>query len=187
MWEGSEVAATRFGRPREITRRYRRPASVNIPQPAGLEVAFLAGVSAGPRIEAMALEKINPNTLSKPHGFSHVVVATGPRLVLTSGQTPIDLEGKLVGKGPDYRAQGLQAASNLYAALEAGGAAATDIARMTIYVVDATDENLNDLYAGLGQAGRDAGAKATCTTLVGVASIAIPGAVVEIEAMAITE
>jgi enamine deaminase RidA (YjgF/YER057c/UK114 family) len=135
----------------------------------------------------MTIEKIRPESLAKPHGYAHAVVATGSRFVFTSGQTPVDQAGELVGEGPDYRVQGRQAATNLYTALSAAGAAATDIAHMTIYVVDATDENLQELYAGLGEAGQEVGAKSTATTLLGVAAIAVPGAIVEIEAVALTD
>src|SRR5689334_19060652 len=109
----------------------------------------------------MAIEKVRPESLARAHGYSHAVVATGSRFVYTSGQTPVDQEGNLVGDGPDYRAQGRQAGSNLYAALAAAGASASDIARLTIYVVDASAANLEALYAGLGESGAEAGATST--------------------------
>jgi enamine deaminase RidA (YjgF/YER057c/UK114 family) len=135
----------------------------------------------------MATEKINPESLAKPHGYAQAIAATGTRFVFTSGQTPIDKDGELVGAGPDYRAQGRQAAANVYAAVTAAGASARDIVRLTIYVVDPSDANLDELYAGLGEAGKDAGAKATATSLIGVAAIAVPGAMVEIEATALVD
>ncbi len=135
----------------------------------------------------MTIEKIKPEALPPAHGFAHAVVATGTRFVVTSGQTPVDARGDLVGAGPDYRAQAYQAAKNVYTAIAAAGASAADIVRLTIFVVDAADENLELLYAGLGEAGGEAGARATATTLVGVSQIAVPGAVVEIEATAITD
>lgn len=138
-------------------------------------------------LSSMAVQKINPDTLATPHGYAHVAVGTGSKFVFTSGQGSVDADGNLVGAGPDYRAQGYQAASNVYAALAAAGALATDMVRLTIYVVDPSDANLEELYAGLGEAAREAGAKATATTLIGVAALALEGAAVEIEATALID
>lgn len=135
----------------------------------------------------MAIEKINPERLAKPHGYAHAIAASGNKLVFTSGQVPLDVEGNLVGVGPDYAEQGYQAAGNLYTALAAAGAEAKDIARLTIYFVDPTEENLEKFYEGLGRASREAGAKATATTLIGVAVLGVPGAVVELEATAVLD
>ena len=46
---------------------------------------------------------INPDALSKPPGYSHVVEATGPgRIVYIAGQLGIDVSGKMA---PDFRGQ----------------------------------------------------------------------------------
>ena len=135
----------------------------------------------------MAIQKINPDTLMKPHGFAQVTVATGSKFVFTSGQVAVDGDGKLVGDGPDYRAQGYQAARNVYAALAAAGAEPSAIARLTIYVVDSSDANLEELYAGLGEAASEVGARSTATTLIGVASLSVRGAAVELEATALID
>lgn len=131
----------------------------------------------------MTLEKINPDTLAHPHGYAQVVVATGSRLVLASGQIGIDTDEKLAGD--DYRSQTQRAAANAYAAINASGATPADIVRFTMYVVDPTPENLNEVYAGLGAAGKEAGAKATAMTLIGTTGLSTPGALVEIEATAV--
>jgi enamine deaminase RidA (YjgF/YER057c/UK114 family) len=133
----------------------------------------------------MTLEKINPETLPPPHGHAQVVVASGSRFVFTSGQIGVDVTESLVGDDTDYRAQGRQAAANAYAAIEAGGATAADIVRFTVYVVDPVEENLDQLYTGLGEAARTAGAKLTAMTLIGITGLSTPGAVVEIEATAV--
>ena len=135
----------------------------------------------------MTIQKIYPDALAKPHGYAHVLVGTGSKLVCTSGQLAIDADENLVGGERDYRAQGYQAAGNVYAALEAAGASAADVVRLMIYVVDPTADNLEQLYVGLGEAGAEAGAKATATTLVGIAALSLPGAVVEIDATALID
>lgn len=135
----------------------------------------------------MATQRVNPDTLAEAHGFAHTLVATGSKLVFTSGQVSIDADGNLIGEGPDYRAQGRQAAANIYAALAAGGASPSDMVRLMIYVVDPADEHLEQLYAGLGEAAREVGAKATATTLIGVTALSEKGAVVELDATALVD
>jgi len=48
---------------------------------------------------AGSLRFINPKTLSKPPGYTHVVEATGPgRIVYIAGQLGLDVGGKVVGR-----------------------------------------------------------------------------------------
>ena len=153
-------------------------------------MAFGAGQFGGSEFSddpLMILEKVNADSLAKPHGYSHAVVATGSKFVYTSGQVGIDKESNLVGAERDYRAQGQQAASNVYTALAAAGAKASDIVRMMMYVVDPSAENLDQLYEGLGEAGREAGAKSTSMVLIGVTALSLPGAVVEFDATAVID
>lgn len=133
----------------------------------------------------MTLEKINPDTLARPHGFAQVIVATGSKIVYTSGQVGIDTDYKLAGA--DYRSQARKAAENVYAAVAAAGGTPADITRLMIYVVDATETNLEELYAGLGDAGQAAGAKATTMTLIGVTNLSDPSWLLEIDATAVID
>ena len=64
---------------------------------------------------------INPPELSAPRGYTHVVTATGGKMVFIAGQVAWDSKGEVVGKG-DLRAQATQAYTNLKAALAAAGA-----------------------------------------------------------------
>lgn len=132
----------------------------------------------------MAIQKFNPDTLPKPHGYAQVIVGTG-KLVFTSGQVGIDIDEKLVGA--DYRSQARQTAANVYAALAAAGAEAKDMVRLMLYVVDTSEENLEQVYIGLGEAAAEVGAKATTMTLIGVAGLSVPGAVVEMDATAVLD
>lgn len=133
----------------------------------------------------MSLQKINPETLARPHGFAHVMVATGTKIVFTSGQVGIDADEKPVGT--DHRSQARQAAANVYDAVAAAGAKPTDIARLMVYVVDATDANLEEVYAGLGEAGQAAGAKAAAMSLIGVTRLSDPSWLVELDATAVLD
>ncbi|RAG82402.1 RidA family protein [Streptacidiphilus pinicola] len=135
----------------------------------------------------MTIQKINPDTIAPPHGHAQVVVATGSKLVFASGQVAIAPDEKPVGDATDYKAQGYKAVSNAYAAITASGASPGEVVRMTVYVVDPTAENLESLYAGLGDAVRDAGGRTTAMTLVGITGLSEPGRVVEIEMTAVTD
>ena len=82
------------------------------------------------------LNRINPDALVKPSGFSHAVVARGTTVFL-AGQTGMDPTGAIVTGG--VVAQFEQALSNLLTALQECGGYADGIASLTIYVVDMDD------------------------------------------------
>ena len=83
----------------------------------------------------VTLQLINPDGLPVPSTYTHVVVATGTKLVFVAGQEPEDEHGKLVGRG-DLAAQARQVFANLGRALAAAGALPKHVAKITIYVVD---------------------------------------------------
>jgi enamine deaminase RidA (YjgF/YER057c/UK114 family) len=69
------------------------------------------------------IEHVNVPGLSDPPVYSHAVVATGGRLVLTAGAIPLNSDGNLAGHG-EYVAQARQVLDNLGLALAAAGARA---------------------------------------------------------------
>jgi enamine deaminase RidA (YjgF/YER057c/UK114 family) len=85
----------------------------------------------------MTFERINPPGLATPRGFSHAVSATRQRTVYLAGQTALDADGRIVGD--DVVSQFEQVLSNLLAALAAAGGSGSDLATVTIYVVDMDD------------------------------------------------
>lgn len=58
---------------------------------------------------------LNPDDLSPPNGYSHVVDVVASRVVYISGQVPLDAAGELVGKG-DFEAQARQCSINVTSA-----------------------------------------------------------------------
>ena len=78
---------------------------------------------------------INPETLPKPSGYTHVVEAGKGRTIYISGQIPVDRSGNIVGRG-DFRAQTVQVFENIKAGLEAAGASFKDVVKLNIYVTD---------------------------------------------------
>jgi enamine deaminase RidA (YjgF/YER057c/UK114 family) len=82
------------------------------------------------------LERINPETLAEPSGFTHAVVARGTTVHL-AGQTGMDATGAIVEGG--VVAQFEQALANLLTALRAAGGTPDRLASLTVYIVDMDD------------------------------------------------
>jgi enamine deaminase RidA (YjgF/YER057c/UK114 family) len=78
---------------------------------------------------------LSPETLPPPFGYSHVVEVRLGRVIYVSGQGPLDVDGRLVGED-DFEGQVRQVFENLQAALDAAGAAFTDVVKLNYYVVD---------------------------------------------------
>jgi enamine deaminase RidA (YjgF/YER057c/UK114 family) len=125
---------------------------------------------------------INPSTMSKPVGFSHVVDISGPgRIIYVAGQLGIDADGKIAGS---LREQIAQAFENVREALSAVGAGFKDITKLNVYLVN-IQENI-----GVFRAARDEILKLEeppVSTAVGVPQLARAGTLVEIEAIAFLE
>jgi enamine deaminase RidA (YjgF/YER057c/UK114 family) len=130
----------------------------------------------------MALELINPDGLPTPESYTHVVVATGGRLVFVAGQVADDPQGNLVGAG-DLAAQARQAFANLGRCLTAAGAAPEQVTKLTIYVVG----HRPDYLPGISRARMAVfGDHRPADTLVGVETLAEPGYLIEVDAIAVT-
>jgi enamine deaminase RidA (YjgF/YER057c/UK114 family) len=79
---------------------------------------------------------INPDTIHRPTGYTHVVEVTACRPVYIAGQVAIDPSGAVVGAG-DIRAQARQVFENLRAALQAVDAGFDQVVKLNFYLVDA--------------------------------------------------
>jgi enamine deaminase RidA (YjgF/YER057c/UK114 family) len=126
---------------------------------------------------------INPEELPTPESYTHVVVATGARLVFVAGQVAEDAEDNLVGPG-DLAAQARQAFANLGRCLAAAGARPDQVAKLTIFVVDHRPE-----YLPLISDARIAvfGDHKPADTVVGVETLAEAGRLIEVEAIAVLD
>jgi enamine deaminase RidA (YjgF/YER057c/UK114 family) len=129
----------------------------------------------------MALEIIQPEGLDSPRTYSHVVAATGGRLVFVAGQMSDDPEGNLVHPG-DLAAQARQVFANLGRALAAGGARPEQVAKITIYVVGHRPEYLPVIEAARRTLFGD---HKPTDTLLGVQTLAAPGYLIEVDAIAV--
>jgi 2-iminobutanoate/2-iminopropanoate deaminase len=126
----------------------------------------------------MTREEIRVDGLAEPISHFTDAVRAGD-LLFVSGIVAVDGEGRLVG-GDDVVAQTRQVLENMHAVLAAAGCGFEDVVKVTIYLTDADDRPLiNPLRQEVFGEARPA------STLVEVPRLAVPGAKVEIEAVAL--
>jgi len=131
----------------------------------------------------MALESINPEDIDTPLTYSHVVVATGTRLVFVAGQVAEDKEGNIVGHG-DMTAQAHQVFTNIGHALAAAGARPDQVTKLTIFVANYKREHLAHIEQGRAALFGD---HKPTDTLVGVAALSRPEYLLEVDAVAVVD
>lgn len=131
---------------------------------------------------AASIRFLNPKTMAKPPGYTYVVETTGPgRTVYIAGQLGLDPDNKLVGGPGDFRAQCAKAFENLGYALVAVGATFKDVVKINNYLTDMA-------HIGIFREVRDSflNTKAPpASTTVAISQLARPGALFEIEAIAV--
>jgi reactive intermediate/imine deaminase len=115
----------------------------------------------------------------QPEPISHYTEAVRvDDLLFVSGCVPVDGDGKLVG-GDDVVEQARQVFRNIGAILEAAGASFGDVAKVTVYLTDVDDRSkINPVRQEIFGDARPA------STLVEISRLAIPGARIEIDAIA---
>lgn len=132
----------------------------------------------------MTNTKINPASLynSLAFGFSHAALQEGGRTLHLAGQVAWDKDAATVGQG-DLAAQTRQALANLSAVLAEVGATPANVVRLRTYVVDHTPDKLGVVLGEVGAFYGDA--TPAPNTFLGVAALALPDFLVEIEATAV--
>ena len=129
----------------------------------------------------MTVERINPDELARPSGFSHAVSVTERRLVFLAGQIGIDRDGDVASGG--VVAQFEQALANVLTALRAAGGEPDHLASLTIYITDVEDYQAHGKE--IGAAWRKlAGTEYPAMAGVGVTRLWVPEALVEIQGIA---
>ena len=125
------------------------------------------------------MRHLNPTTLSKANGYSHVVEAAGGRTLYVSGQVSLDASGKVVGAG-DLDAQARQVFENLKSALEAANASLANVVKITVFMTDLSGlpafRRLRESYFPKNP---------PASSLVKVAGLVLPELLIEIEAVAV--
>lgn len=128
---------------------------------------------------------VNPATLVTPRGYNHgVVVPLGneAQLLTVAGQVGWNGDGRLVGA--TFTAQFEQALANVLAVVTEAGGQPCSIVRFTIYVTDKSLYVAERPAIGEGYR-RVMGKHFPAMAVVEVKGLVEPGALVEVEAMAV--
>ena len=132
----------------------------------------------------LELTVVNPPGLydPAPNGYSHAVIASGGgRVAYIAGQGGEDATG---ARSPDFSAQVKQAYANLRTALEGVGAKPSQVAKLTVFVVDHDQSKLGVLTQHVMETFADA---LPAQTLVPVPRLALDDMLFEVEAVAVLD
>jgi enamine deaminase RidA (YjgF/YER057c/UK114 family) len=126
------------------------------------------------------IQRLRPEGLVVSPAFSHVaIVPPGATTIYVGGQNAVDVNGQLIGEG-DVALQSARALRNVKAALAAAGATVVDVVQWTVFFVDGVD--LAAAYRAI--APELASDEPALVTGARVAALGVPGALVEISAVA---
>ncbi|MGE0241938.1 MAG: RidA family protein [Parvibaculaceae bacterium] len=130
----------------------------------------------------MSVSCINPEGISTPETFTHVITATGGKMVFIAGQVAED-NGTLIGRG-DMVAQSRQVFANIGRCLKAAGARPDQVTKLTIFVAGYSRDHLPQIEAGRVSLFGD---HRPTDTLVGVAALSHPDYMLEVDAVAVVD
>ena len=129
-----------------------------------------------------SIRRLNPPELGSPPGYSQIVDVSASRIIFIAGQTALDHDGNVVGRG-DFSAQATQVFVNLAHALRASGCTAANLVKLTVFLTNmenlaAYREARNRFFASVTPVA------APAVTLVEVSRLYGPDFLIEIEAIA---
>ena len=130
----------------------------------------------------MEQRKVNPWDWQNQFAFSQAIEVTGgSRVLYCAGQTSVDEQGTPLHVG-DMRKQIERAFQNLESVLKAAGFTLADVVRLNYYTTDVDKffEAHDVVTSRLSRAGSQPSG-----TLLGIARLAFPGLLIEIEATAV--
>lgn len=132
----------------------------------------------------MSIEHHNPETLFIPGAFTQVVTATGHKHIFIAGQLPLNTDAVLIGKD-DPAAQAEQVLQNLTLALESVGAGLENVTCLRVYLKSPIAEVNKAFRAARAQ--HFEGLPLPAASVVGVVELALPDALIEVEAQAVLD
>lgn len=129
----------------------------------------------------MNIKKINPTTLydGAPNGMSQATVDADTGLVFVSGQVDWDINYEL--KNSSIEAQTEAAIENMMTVLTSANSSVNNILQLRVYVRGELSEHMEKVVPILANS---LGKSRPALTGIGVASLASPGLLIEIEAVA---
>jgi enamine deaminase RidA (YjgF/YER057c/UK114 family) len=133
----------------------------------------------------MTITLVHPERVNRVDVHHQVALTQGSRTVYLAGQVAWDTEGNLMGRD-DVAAQAEQCYLNIAAALDAVGATAADPAKVTVYIVDLDEATAEQFVIGRERAAATLSVQfQQPSTWIGVTSLAAPGYLVEVDAVAV--
>ena len=130
----------------------------------------------------MTIELRNSDRLPAPAGFSHAAIASPGQTIYLAGTIGTDAEGNFAN---GLAGQTTQALINMVDALTGVGGEVDNLAKMVVYVVGWKDSMQRELFAGLGAAAQVNPLPLIPITLVGVQSLFLDAALIEVEGTAV--
>jgi enamine deaminase RidA (YjgF/YER057c/UK114 family) len=127
-------------------------------------------------------EIIRPAHFPKPRGYSDGLIVPAGRILLISGQIAWNQDARIVSA--DFATQFLQALDNVISVVHAAGGGTEHIVKLLAFVTDLEQYRMATKAIGEGWRSR-LGKYYPAMSLVRVAGLLEPGAMVEIEGMAI--
>lgn len=128
----------------------------------------------------MAFKVVTPAHFPKPRGYSNGVIGEG-RTLHVAGQIAWDKDARLVS--PDFATQFLQALDNVISVVREAGGSTEHIVKLLAFVTDLEQYRAATRAIGEGWRAR-MGTYYPAMSLVKVAGLLEPGALVEIEGIA---
>ena len=122
------------------------------------------------------IEHVNPPSMAASPAFSQGTIAPAGRMLYVGEQNGTDGAGQIVG---GLEEQTVQALRNVLAVLEEGGASVADVVKLTIYLAESADPT--EAYRASAEVW---GMNPTAVTVLKVASLGRPEALVGVEAVA---
>lgn len=126
----------------------------------------------------MKITHINPDGLHKNPAFSQAVVAEGGKTIYIGGQNGVLPDGTIAGNTLAIQTE--QALMNMIEILKSVGAKQENVVKQTIFVAKG-----QDIKEGYAATQKTWGNFPAAITFVFVESLGVPGALVEIEAIAV--
>jgi len=128
----------------------------------------------------LKIEQIAAKGVFDPPAYTQTIKVTGAQsIILISGQVDYGENGQ-VGHPGDFAAQARATFASLKAQVEAAGGTVANIVQLNTYLIDL--RHRTELAAIREEV---LGKKAPASTLVGVTALAMPGWLIEVEAIAV--
>ncbi len=128
------------------------------------------------------MQAIHPSTFPRPRGYTNGILAPEGRTLHVSGQVAWDRDAHIVSD--DFATQFLQTLDNVIAVVREAGGGTEHIVKLTAFVTDLDKYRAATRAIGEGWRAR-MGSYYPAMSLVKVAGLLEPGALVEIEGVAV--